>query len=186
MAELGKTYEAVCSEDGKENLNQPYMWLGLDADSESGRWMDRRTGLHIRWQHWDEDEGSEGDTCARMLGNGTDQHSSAGRMSEMTTITHKHCWKKKQPQLLLLTLHPSGRWRDTVCKKSVRHCTACHIINPQQAFTLRGLCQESHIDRGYFLVNGRVRDVNRTRMKPSRPSFKGTKLHIKFYLLQLS
>lgn len=33
-------------------------------------------------------------------------------------------------------------------------------------FTLRGLCEESQIDRGYFLVNGRKRDANDTLMNP--------------------
>lgn len=40
-----------------------------------------------------------------------------------------------------------GLWRDTVCKKSVRHCAVCDIREPQQAFTLRGLCEDSQIDR---------------------------------------
>lgn len=70
MASLGKTYEAVCSEAGKQNLNQPYMWLGIADPEGSGRWNDRRTGLPIAFSNWDDDEGNEGDTCARMLGNG--------------------------------------------------------------------------------------------------------------------
>ena len=37
MAELGKTYESVCSEDGKSNQAQPYMWLGIEDDDGSGR-----------------------------------------------------------------------------------------------------------------------------------------------------
>ena len=36
----------------------------------------------------------------------------------------------------------------------------------QQVFTLRGLCAESGIDRGYFLVNGRFRESNATLMNP--------------------
>ena len=57
-------------------------------------------------------------------------------------------------------------WRDTVCKKTTRHCITCEISDPGQAFTLRGLCEESQIDRGYFLVNGRPEDKERTLMRP--------------------
>lgn len=42
----------------------------------------------------------------------------------------------------------------------------CHISNPQQVFTLRGLCDESQFDRGYFLANGQVQDKDNTRMRP--------------------
>lgn len=70
MATLGKHYEPVCSEDGKENLNQPYMWLGIHDPEGSGIWKDRYTNTQIAWDNWDENEGQEGDTCARMQGNG--------------------------------------------------------------------------------------------------------------------
>ena len=76
MARLGKKYESVCSEDGKENLNQPYIWLGIQDKEGNGTWTGRepnpRTGAlePVRFQNWDENEGSEGDTCARMQGNG--------------------------------------------------------------------------------------------------------------------
>ncbi len=119
MAQLGKTYEPVCSEDGKENLNQvrrtinfsscktfsimgknivgkqPYMWLGVEDPSGSGVWRRRKTrrlgeeeeeeeddeegggkaenSELIHYTNWDADEGSEGDTCARMLGNGANK-----------------------------------------------------------------------------------------------------------------
>ena len=42
----------------------------------------------------------------------------------------------------------------------------CDVPDPQQVFTLRGLCEESQIDRGYFLVNGRKEDANTTLMNP--------------------
>ena len=42
----------------------------------------------------------------------------------------------------------------------------CDVPDPQQVFTLRGLCEESQIDRGYFLVNGRKGDANATLMNP--------------------
>ena len=70
MADLGRTYESVCSEEGKENVVQPYMWLGIEDRVGNGTWMNERTGEEIGWDFWDEDEGSEGDTCARMQGNG--------------------------------------------------------------------------------------------------------------------
>ncbi len=70
MAELGKTYEFVCSEDGKENLNQPYMWLGVEDAEGDGIWKRSGDGRVIAYANWDDNEGSEGDTCARMLGNG--------------------------------------------------------------------------------------------------------------------
>ena len=70
MADLGRTYESVCSEEGKENVVQPYMWLGIEDRVGNGTWMNERTGEEIAWHLWDEDEGSEGDTCARMQGNG--------------------------------------------------------------------------------------------------------------------
>ena len=72
MADLGKTYESVCSEEGKENVVQPYMWLGIEDSGGSGRWRNAETGEAIAatFEHWDEDEGREGDTCARMQGNG--------------------------------------------------------------------------------------------------------------------
>ncbi len=81
MSELGKTYESVCSEDGKENLNQPYMWLGVSDLGGEGVWRRRigsgedgeeggEEGEEIRYENWDDNEGREGDTCARMLGNG--------------------------------------------------------------------------------------------------------------------
>lgn len=47
-----------------------------------------------------------------------------------------------------------GLWRDTVCTKTVRHCTVCNIREPARVFTLRGLCDDSQFDRGYFLTNG--------------------------------
>ncbi len=58
-------------QDGKENLVQPYMWLGIEDREGSGVWRSRRTRRPIEYSHWDEDEGSEGDNCARMLGNGS-------------------------------------------------------------------------------------------------------------------
>ncbi len=128
MAELGKSYEPVCFEDGKENLNQPYMWLGIGDEAGEGVWRDRDTGAAIEYSNWDDDEGSEGDTCARMQGNGV--------------------------------------WRDTVCKKGVRHCVMCRVAEPMKAFTLRGMCAESQIDRAYFLVNGEPADAETTRMNP--------------------
>ena len=76
MARLGKRYESVCSEDGKENLNQPYIWLGIQDPDGDGNWTERnldpRTGVWkpVHYQNWDDNEGSEGDTCARMQGNG--------------------------------------------------------------------------------------------------------------------
>ena len=70
MADLGRTYESVCSEEGKENVVQPYMWLGIEDRVGNGTWMNERTAEGIAWDFWDEDEGSEGDTCARMQGNG--------------------------------------------------------------------------------------------------------------------
>ena len=42
----------------------------------------------------------------------------------------------------------------------------CDVPDPQQVFTLRGLCEESQIDRGYFLVNGQKGDANDTLMNP--------------------
>ena len=42
----------------------------------------------------------------------------------------------------------------------------CEVPDPQQVFTLRGLCEESQIDRGYFLVNGRRGDADTTLMNP--------------------
>ncbi len=79
----------------------------------------------------------------------------------------------------------TGKWRDTVCKKTVRHCVICHMSDPQQVFTLRqvstqygrevaninrllcrGLCDESQIDRGYFLTNGDPEGVNISKMRP--------------------
>ena len=75
MARLGKRFESVCSEDGKENLNQPYLWLGVEDPDGSGDWRARVHGApnatEIAFANWDDDEGSEGDTCARMQGNGT-------------------------------------------------------------------------------------------------------------------
>ena len=72
MADLGKTYEFVCSEEGKENVVQPYMWLGIEDIRGNGTWRNAETGDEIAatFAHWDDDEGSEGDTCARMQGNG--------------------------------------------------------------------------------------------------------------------
>ena len=75
MARLGKKYEPVCSEDGKENLNQPYIWLGIQDPEGNGHWTERRTAAapapkRVHFQNWDDNEGSEGDTCARMQGNG--------------------------------------------------------------------------------------------------------------------
>ena len=72
MADLGKTYESVCSEEGKENVVQPYMWLGIEDSNGSGKWRNVETGEEIAatFEHWDDDEGREGDTCARMQGNG--------------------------------------------------------------------------------------------------------------------
>jgi hypothetical protein len=72
MSELGKTFESVCSEDGKENLNQPYMWLGIENEAGDGVWKNRLGGNRVKYQNWDDDEGDEGDTCARMQGNGKD------------------------------------------------------------------------------------------------------------------
>lgn len=62
MAQLGKTYEPVCSEGGKENLNQPYVWLGLEDPTGSGRWRLRSQsgeGETVQFTNWDENEGSE-------------------------------------------------------------------------------------------------------------------------------
>ena len=70
MAFTGKQYEPVCSEDGKENLNQPYIWLGIEDPEGSGRWRNRYTHEQLSYAFWDENEGEEGDTCARMQGNG--------------------------------------------------------------------------------------------------------------------
>ena len=71
MASLGKRYESVCFEAGKENVNQPYMWLGIEDGSGRGHWREILSGKSLNYLNWDEDEGSEGDTCARMQGNGT-------------------------------------------------------------------------------------------------------------------
>ena len=75
MADLGKTYECVCSEEGKANVVQPYMWLGIEDSKGSGQWVNEESGEAIEgtFEHWDDDEGREGDTCARMQGNGEDK-----------------------------------------------------------------------------------------------------------------
>ena len=70
-----------------------------------------------------------------------------------------------------MRLSHAGKWRDTLCKKDVRHCVTCEVPDPQQVFTLRGLCEESQIDRGYFLVNGRQSDANATLMNPAYEGF---------------
>ena len=72
MADLGLTYEPVCMEEGKDNVVQPYMWLGIEDPSGSGDWTERGTGVPVarHFQNWDKNEGDEGDTCARMQGNG--------------------------------------------------------------------------------------------------------------------
>ena len=57
MADLGRTYEAVCSEEGKENVVQPYMWLGIEDRTGNGSWRNARTGKEIAWDLWDEEFG---------------------------------------------------------------------------------------------------------------------------------
>jgi hypothetical protein len=42
----------------------------------------------------------------------------------------------------------------------------CYILEPQAVFTLRGMCDDSQIDRGYFLINGKKEDEHKTRMTP--------------------
>jgi len=94
------------------------MWLGISDPEGSGRWRKLTDQQPLSWTSWDQKEGAEGDTCARMTAD--------------------------------------GRWRDTVCKKEVRHCVSCRVAAKGQrtAFTLRGLCADTQIDRGFFLVNG--------------------------------
>lgn len=70
MATLGKTFEPVCSQEGKDNVNQPYMWLGIEDPQGSGIWRARINQEILGYTNWDKNEGSEGDTCARMQGNG--------------------------------------------------------------------------------------------------------------------
>ena len=86
-------------------------------------------------------------------------------LNESTKTISKKLFTYFLDLLKIFFLFP-GLWRDTVCKKSVRHCTACHIAKSQQIFSLRGLCDESRTDRGYFLLNGRKEDAERTRMRP--------------------
>ena len=62
-----------------------------------------------------------------------------------------------------------GLWRDTVCKKTVRHCTVCDIRESSRVFTLRGLCADSQFDRGYFLTNGLDKEI-----ATKHPIYEGT------------
>ena len=81
MASLAKRYEQVCSEAGKENVNQPYVWLGIQDIGGHGQWQEKRSHKRLVYQNWDEDEGSEGDTCARIQGNGSIIFLYAGHLS---------------------------------------------------------------------------------------------------------
>ncbi|CAB4058009.1 unnamed protein product [Lepeophtheirus salmonis] len=106
MAGITLRYISICKEEGKNNIIQPYMWIGIHSynnlTTESGKqiWKKRITNEILNYDNWEVDEGSEGDTCARMQGN--------------------------------------GKWRDTVCKKTTKHCTICDGL-ADQIFSLRGL-----------------------------------------------
>jgi len=63
-----------------------------------------------------------------------------------------------------------GKWRDTVCKKDVRHCMVCKLSAVKnRVFTLRGLCGDTQIDRGYFLLNGVEAGDERFEQSMMRP-----------------
>ena len=53
MAELGKKYETVCSTEGRQNIVQPYMWLGIADPEGKGQWRNMYNNVSIEFAPWD-------------------------------------------------------------------------------------------------------------------------------------
>ena len=53
MAELSTQYEKVCSTEGRQNIVQPYMWLGIEDPEGKGQWRDMYNKNPIEFAPWD-------------------------------------------------------------------------------------------------------------------------------------
>ena len=101
-----------------------YRYHSQLSSNRCGGWQQRHFPYNqIKYCNWAKNEGYEGDNCARMQGNGIDQN------------RDKLLWQIILIKLVVVcvlwliddTFGFLGKWRDTVCTKSTRHCTLCQI-----------------------------------------------------------
>ena len=103
-----------------------YRYYSHLSCNRCGGWQQRQFPYsQIEFCNWAKNEGYEGDTCARMQGNGINHNRDTVLWSKcIYPIGDSLCfWFINKIHWFL------GKWRDTVCTKSTRHCTLCQIQN---------------------------------------------------------